>query len=410
MVDGIIPMIFNRAQHFCLHANNSTAIEFLHLITSREQFLRKLNLQDHASLDANLSQEQSIWVPVMSNLEPEWERRHDVRLFQLMKTSRIAVIVPRHYIDLPSKIIRGLIKCRPIFIIGLFMALLFSFIYWLIERNYNEQIPRSFILGCATSLWWSCVSMTTVGYGDIVPKSALGRAVALTWLFIGVTVACVMTATMSSFVAGLGDFTVYGKDVSVLENSYEAKVVSKDYRAKVVPAKSYHEALEFVRHGKAFAAMINADVAAWYQDEFQDASNHAALHVVQQLPANLYVKCLVSTRVSAAVKRLFRCMHKQQDEIYVSSVEHHQRYCHTETLHVGNILEICLTDLSVQTLLISICVLYSIGIIYDLFQFYYQNGRQEEKQRRKSHQRRSCRFCWYDNKKEDDKLVISGSN
>jgi len=406
VTDGIIPMIFDRAQHFCLHANNnSKAIEFLHRVTSREQFLDKLNRQDYASLNANLTQKQSIWVPVMANLKPEWEHQHNVRSFQLMKTSKIAVIVPRHYIDLPSKIIRGLISCRPIFIIGLLMALVFSFLYWLIERNYNDQIPRSFILGCGTSLWWSCVSMTTVGYGDIVPKSALGRAVALTWLFIGVTVACVMTATMSSFVAGLGDFTLYGKDVAVLENSHESKVALMDYRAKVLPAKSYEDALEFVRHGKAFAAMINADVAAWYQDEFKDAQKHSALHVVQWLPANLYIKCLVSTRVSAAVKKLFRCMHRQQDEIYVSSVEHYQRYCHTETLHVGSILEICLTDFFVQVLLIAVCVLYSIGIFYDLFRNYFLNGRHKWRERRKCRQQTPCRFCWHGDKKEDDGLV-----
>ena len=66
---------------------------------------------------------------------------------------------------------------------------------------------------------------------------------------------------------GLGDFSVYGERVAVLENSFEEKAASMDYRAQVVRAKSYDEAMELVRHGDVFAAMINADVAAWYQDE-----------------------------------------------------------------------------------------------------------------------------------------------
>ena len=93
---------------------------------------------------------------------------------------------------------------------------------------------------------------------------------------------------------------------------------------------------------------------------------HAALHVIQRVPANLYIKCLTSVRVSKEVARLFQCMRLQLDEIYTSSVEHFQRYCHTETLHVGSILELCLTDTLVQALLVGTVSLYFCGFVYDL--------------------------------------------
>ena len=366
-VDGIIPMIFQRAQHFCLHhdQNNTNAITFTHSFLTREKFHDAM-VNGNKAL-SNISKEQMFWVPIVSLLDHEWENKAGFRSFQLMKTSEIAVIVGRHYIDLPSKIIRGFLSCRPVLVIAMLVAFIFSFFYWLIERQYDVNFPQSFLKGCCTSLWFGLVSMTTVGYGDITPRSLPGRMLTVIWLFSGVMVLCVMTATVSNFVSGLGDFSVYGQKVAVLENSYEAKAASVDYRAHIVPAKSYEDAFEMVRHEKVLAAMVNADVVAWYQDELQrDSSNHVALHVIQKLPAHLYIKCMTSVKVDAEVAKLFRCMKDQEDEIYTSSIEHFKRFCHTETLHIGSILELCVTDTMVQILIVATLVLYATGMMYDV--------------------------------------------
>jgi len=65
--------------------------------------------------------------------------------------------------------------------------------------------------------------MTTVGYGDVVPSSPLGRTIALFWLFIGMMIGCVMTATMTDIVSGVSDLTVRGKVVAVLEDSNDSR-------------------------------------------------------------------------------------------------------------------------------------------------------------------------------------------
>jgi voltage-gated potassium channel len=49
------------------------------------------------------------------------------------------------------------------------------------------------------SLWWSVVTVTTVGYGDIVPVTAGGRIVAVPLLFVGLAVFGLYTAAVAAW-------------------------------------------------------------------------------------------------------------------------------------------------------------------------------------------------------------------
>ncbi len=49
------------------------------------------------------------------------------------------------------------------------------------------------------SLWWGIVTLTTVGYGDVVPKTEAGRAAGITIMFTGVAVLGVLAGSLSSF-------------------------------------------------------------------------------------------------------------------------------------------------------------------------------------------------------------------
>ena len=86
-------------------------------------------------------------------------------------------LVKRNYL---FKVIAGLITT---WILG---ALIISIIE-------PEQFKR-----LADSFWWTIVTMTTVGYGDLAPQTFGGRILAIIIMFFGIILIAVVTGTISS--------------------------------------------------------------------------------------------------------------------------------------------------------------------------------------------------------------------
>lgn len=75
---------------------------------------------------------------------------------------------------------------------------IFGAITWYFERKQNPEHFRSGWNGVWDGLWWSVVTMTTVGYGDKSPKSRGGKFVALIWMFSGLLFISGFTASVAS--------------------------------------------------------------------------------------------------------------------------------------------------------------------------------------------------------------------
>ncbi len=87
-----------------------------------------------------------------------------------------------------------------LFVLLTFSTLLMGTVMWLLERNKNESDfgEGKWTNGLGDGLWWSVVTLTTVGYGDITPKTLPGRIVALVWMISGIVMVASFTATMTS--------------------------------------------------------------------------------------------------------------------------------------------------------------------------------------------------------------------
>jgi voltage-gated potassium channel len=79
-----------------------------------------------------------------------------------------------------------------------FMVLNGALLVYLVERH----APKSNIHTLGESLWWSIVTVTTVGYGDFFPVTTEGRITACVIMGIGILTLAVVTAQVaSSFVS-----------------------------------------------------------------------------------------------------------------------------------------------------------------------------------------------------------------
>ena len=62
-----------------------------------------------------------------------------------------------------------------------------------------ETSPESTIKTAEEALWWSLATVTTVGYGDVYPKTTVGHIVGSVLMIAGVAIFGTFTATVASY-------------------------------------------------------------------------------------------------------------------------------------------------------------------------------------------------------------------
>lgn len=81
-----------------------------------------------------------------------------------------------------------------LFIASGLIILLGTFVMYGVE----SQVPNSKIKTILDALWWCVATVTTVGYGDIVPISNLGRIVALFYMFFGISMLAILMSVITN--------------------------------------------------------------------------------------------------------------------------------------------------------------------------------------------------------------------
>lgn len=73
---------------------------------------------------------------------------------------------------------------------------IFALLVWWVERRRGGHFDEHPWRGIGASIWWSIVTLATVGYGDKVPASFTGRLLASVWMLASLILTAVMTATI----------------------------------------------------------------------------------------------------------------------------------------------------------------------------------------------------------------------
>jgi len=94
------------------------------------------------------------------------------------------------------KLFRSLKRRNAFTILGITTAIIFfgGIGLYVLDVHFRTQGAS----GIVDTFWWALVTITTVGYGDVVPHSVLGRIVGLILMLSGVVLVSLFTATIAS--------------------------------------------------------------------------------------------------------------------------------------------------------------------------------------------------------------------
>lgn len=110
------------------------------------------------------------------------------RLFQFARFARVAVVVGR------ALQAERRLTSRSAFRFVAIATLSLVFILGAAEATVDRGDFGSFWDG----IWWAVVTVTTVGYGDLYPKTVAGRLIAMLLMFVGIGFISVLTASVAS--------------------------------------------------------------------------------------------------------------------------------------------------------------------------------------------------------------------
>jgi voltage-gated potassium channel len=77
---------------------------------------------------------------------------------------------------------------------------LLVFVSALAMFDVERHAPGATITSFGNALWWSIVTITTVGYGDLTPVTVVGRLIATGVMISGIALLGVVTATIASWI------------------------------------------------------------------------------------------------------------------------------------------------------------------------------------------------------------------
>ena len=118
----------------------------------------------------------------------------DVRILRLLRIFRVLKLTS--YVEEYGMLNRALVASRRKILI--FLSVVMMIVLLLGTVMYVIEGPGNGYTSIPTSVYWAITAITTVGFGDIVPKTDLGRAISSFMMLLGWGILAVPTGIISS--------------------------------------------------------------------------------------------------------------------------------------------------------------------------------------------------------------------
>ena len=258
-VRGIFPQIIEELSVKC-------RIEFnysLNMISARNFF----SLMEHRNNTKSMTGDW-LFLPLNLHIPQDIIAEFGFESVPILQ-SGIDILVHRDQIGVFAKIKVGIFECRYLFLIGLMLSIIFGVLIWFIERWKNTDFSKN-TRGVFTGLWLGIVTMTTVGYGDIAPRSTVGKLLTVAWMVTGIILTAILTSTMTTVFGGLDHLDIYHKKVVALDGSLEAWIASKVYFATLRNVLDYEQLFDGMAQRKYDIGVVDSHVRRDYQSKLDD--------------------------------------------------------------------------------------------------------------------------------------------
>lgn len=143
-------------------------------------------------------------------------------------------------------------------------------ILWIVERG-AETFAYEYVPGIFEALWLVFISMSTVGYGDFVPQTWIGRGMVVFIILMGAVTFGFVVAQISAFLAvrrSRGEINnsrdLLDKKVAIVDGSTSGRLLRK-VGAHVEHVVSVQRAYEKLRNEEVDAVVVDAPVAIYYE-------------------------------------------------------------------------------------------------------------------------------------------------
>ena len=116
-------------------------------------------------------------------------------------TAWLAIAVDKKESNTALVILHSIFSMKMLYILLSLSAtlLLVGTLIWFTERRkHPDTFDASPVKGISNAIWWAATTMTTVGYGDITPKSTSSRIIAFFWMLASLLIVASTIATISS--------------------------------------------------------------------------------------------------------------------------------------------------------------------------------------------------------------------
>ncbi|KIO33726.1 hypothetical protein M407DRAFT_17341 [Tulasnella calospora MUT 4182] len=134
------------------------------------------------------------------------------------------------------------------FITKLIVAWTFFILFWITGAGIFMATEAEWTFG--RSLYFCWMSFSTIGYGEIVPKSPAGRAVFVVWALMGVAAMTILIAVLSEAYSSRYKSALQKGSFSKAMKSFEGKEAQrgKSHDSEKSPRESFHLANEEAQH------------------------------------------------------------------------------------------------------------------------------------------------------------------